>query len=253
MSTKKLLLFGGLGMLAVALFFAGAAWQARHPSTAVNTSATDARGGAGTVATATVGVSPRTTNRGQEPAEEAKSAPDAGAAAVPGQDGLVIINGRPLSESQIQQLRTTYGSVAPPGRYWYDSRSGMWGLEGHEAAGLVRPGHDFGPLSPQASRGNTGVFINGREINMAEAAFYQRLAGRVYQGRWWLDGQGNVGLEGNPVPLGNIVAAIQQSQKNAQKGGFWNQSVSGMVGESEGNCSIVTTDTGSWETPGCSQ
>jgi hypothetical protein len=126
----------------------------------------------------------------------------------------VFVNGRELTRAQVAQLLLTYGSVAPPGYYWYDSRSGLWGLEGREPLGFLMPGHNFGPLSTDASRGDTGVYINGRQINMVEAAYLQRVLGAVYPGRWWLDGRtGYFGLEGNPVPVGNMLAAIRSSQR----------------------------------------
>jgi hypothetical protein len=131
----------------------------------------------------------------------------------------VFVNGRELTRGQIAQLLMTYGSVAPPGHYWYDSRSGLWGLEGREALGFMMPGHNFGPLLPDASGGNTGVYINGRQINIAEAAYLQRVLGAVYQGHWWLDGRtGNFGLEGNPLPVGNMLAAIRASQRGRSSG-----------------------------------
>src|SRR4051812_46428760 len=83
----------------------------------------------------------------------------------------VFVNEREVAPAQIDALVKTYGGAPPKGRYWYDARSGLYGYSGFEAAGYIRPGHDFGTLSPRASNGNTGVFINGREINLTEAAF----------------------------------------------------------------------------------
>ena len=125
---------------------------------------------------------------------------------------VVVINGNQLSTTQLQELAANYGVAPPPGRYWYDSQSGLWGFEGREASGFIRPGHDLGELSPQASHGNTGIFINGRQINMAEAFFCQRIFGAAIPGRYWLNGANcNIGMEGSPLPLGNLTLAIQQS------------------------------------------
>jgi hypothetical protein len=146
-------------------------------------------------------------------------------------------------------LAATYHYAPPRGRYWYDPMSGAWGAEGHETVGFILPGYDFGPLAADASAGNTGVFINGREINMVEAASLQRTFGAVYQGHWWLDGcTGNYGLEGNPMPMGNIIAALR-AQNSARNGdNFWSSATA--RGNSSGGCSYVSVD-GATATSGC--
>jgi hypothetical protein len=54
---------------------------------------------------------------------------------------------------------------------------------------------------------------------MVEAAYLQRTLGAVYPGHWWLDGRtGYFGLEGNPVPVGNMLAAIRASQRGRSSG-----------------------------------
>ncbi len=155
----------------------------------------------------------------------------------------IFINGRELTPQQIQEIRMTYGFVAPPGRYWYDAKSGLWGVMGREAAGFLRPAHDFGPMPPNPSNGNTGVFINGREINTVEAMFCQQLFGAVYRGRWWLEGNtGYLGLEGNPTPVANVFLALQQAARSRQGGGgySWHSNATGAYGGSDGQCSYVS-------------
>jgi hypothetical protein len=168
----------------------------------------------------------------------------------------VFINQREITRQQLEAIKQTYGAAAPPGRYWYDPRSGLYGKWGFEAAGYIRPGHDFGPLPANASNGNTGVIINGREINMTEAMFFQRIFGAVYQGRWWLDGQtGNVGLEGNPTPIANVVAALQRSQGGGggQGGGGyrWRDNINNFSGGAENGCVWVNIPGGSYTGSGC--
>lgn len=132
----------------------------------------------------------------------------------------VFINGRALTPEKLRALQTLYGPV-PPGRYWYDSFSGLFGVWGREAAGFLHPGLDLGEVPAMASHGNTGVFINGRELNMLEWLYFQQIFGAVPQGRWWLDGKtGNVGLVGNPRPLANLGLAIQQAQQRQQGGQY---------------------------------
>jgi hypothetical protein len=75
-----------------------------------------------------------------------------------------IINGTPLTEQQKAEFRRMYGVAPLAGDFWYDARSGLWGVKGREAFGILRPGHNFGTLAQTASAGTTGVFINGRQI-----------------------------------------------------------------------------------------
>lgn len=153
----------------------------------------------------------------------------------------IFINNRELTSKQIAEIKKIYMFVAPPGRYWYDTRSGLWGLMGHEAAGFLNPGHDFGPLPSNASNGNTGVFINGRELNMAEAMYCKQVFGAVYQGHWWLDGRtGNIGVEGNPMPLANVYMILQQRGRSGGGGYSWSSKNTGAYGGSDGNCSYVS-------------
>jgi hypothetical protein len=171
-----------------------------------------------------------------------------------GQSGTgVVINEKEISAEQVNAVKQMYGAAPPPGKYWYDPRSGLYGYWGREAAGYIRPGHDFGALSSRASDGNTGVFINGREINMTEAQFFQRIFGVVYQGHFWLDGSnGNMGIEGNPTPLANLVAAMQNAQRSSGSGEYhWRDGSGGVVG-GEGNCTFAAIPGAPvYSTPGC--
>lgn len=89
------------------------------------------------------------------------------------------------------------------GSYWYDHVSGEWGVEGRGRSGKIRPGLDLGgPLMPDASKGKTGVFVNGREITSWES-IRLRWATSVPRGRYWVDHNGNFGPEGG-LAMGNI-------------------------------------------------
>ena len=165
----------------------------------------------------------------------------------------VFINQREIDMQQVAALRVVYGMAPPPGQYWYDSRSGLYGYWGYEAAGYIRPGHNFGPVSPRASRGNTGIYLNGREINITEALFFKRLFSVVYQGHFWLDGfTGNLGFEGSPVPIANVVAAMQRSQRSGGGSEYHWRDGSGAVVSSEGNCTFAAIPGAPvYSTPGC--
>lgn len=144
------------------------------------------------------------------------SAPDPMVAPV--QKTGVVINGRELTPAQVAELTHAYGTAPQPGNWWYDTRSGQFGRVGEPVSGLVRPGHDLGPLASNASRGTTPVFINGRQLPAIEVQMYAMLLGTVLPGRWWLDAQGNVGREGSPMPVANLVVAARAAGMNTMGG-----------------------------------
>lgn len=183
----------------------------------------------------------------------APQATDSANSSAPAQTSGVIINDKELSPEQIQDLVKTYGAAPPKGRYWYDPRSGLYGYWGREAAGFIRPNHNFGPVSERASNGDTGIFLNGRQINMTEALFFKQLFGVVYLGHFWLDGtNGNMGIDGNPMPLGNLVLAIKQAQQSGQNSEYHWRDGSGGVVSSEGNCTFAAIPGAPvYSTPGC--
>ena len=241
------LLLSGMGVVTLlAMSAAAALWMNR--SDAQKTAPSPVAPGPGPISTSTTPVTrPAEITAGRAPAVTSEPQPSV----------EVFVNDRKLSQPQIDDLARTYGAAPWPGRYWYDARSGLLGFWGREAAGYLRTGHNFGPLSPRASNGNTGVFLNGREINMAEALFCQQLFGAVYRGRWWLDGNtGNLGMEGNPMPLANIVLAMQQAQARTRGGGDdgiyrWRDG-SGANAVSDGKCFFMSVPGANVvSSPGC--
>ena len=137
----------------------------------------------------------------------------------------VIINGITLSQQMIQELEGFYGIRPRPGNYWYDKRSGLYGVVGYPAFGFMRAGHNFGKLARTASHGNTGVLVNGRELPQAEWAVWSQLLGYIIQpGSYWLDENGNAGYAGNPIPTENLYMAAQRNSYRGSGGGgdnFW--------------------------------
>jgi len=146
------------------------------------------------------------------------SQPDTGA-------NTVIINGITLSQEMIAELERGYGIRPRPGNYWYDKRSGLYGVVGYPAFGFMRAGHEYGELKRNASNGNTGVFVNGRELPQSEWAVWSQLLGYMIQpGKYWLDYNGNAGYEGNPIPTENLYIAAQRNSYRGSGGGgdnFW--------------------------------
>ncbi|MBI2836966.1 MAG: hypothetical protein HYX75_01515 [Acidobacteria bacterium] len=151
---------------------------------------------------------------------------------------IVRINGTVLGESQLSELTMLYGQRPASGDYWYDARSGLYGLMGQPCAGTIAAGHNFGHVPRDASRGDSGVLLNGRELPVGEWIFLSQVSGSPVQpGSYWLDAAGNAGVEGIDVPLINLFLAAQQLQAQVQgraAGGggdnFWSTSFSA------GNC-----------------
>jgi hypothetical protein len=124
-------------------------------------------------------------------------------APVAAQQRSVLINRVRLAEQDLTAIEERWATRIPDGNYWYDKFSGAWGMEGGPTAGWIPAGLELGgPLRADASRGNTGVFINGRELHALDVAGLMQIT-PVYQGRWWVDALGNFGAEGGPA-LGNL-------------------------------------------------
>ena len=169
----------------------------------------------------------------------------------------VVVNRMRLSERQLTDLERQYQVQVRDGAYWYDRVSGAWGLDGGPTAGWILPGLDLGgPLPADASNGNTGVFINGRELHVLDVAALMRFM-PVYRGRWWMDARGNFGAEGGPV-LGNLWILAQQ--RGLQAGRAWSSYSSdgnSFVGGDGNGCTYFnshdygTGSSTSWASPGC--
>ena len=129
----------------------------------------------------------------------------------------VWVNGQRLSTEDLAAVQRQTGPIQP-GRYWYDARAGLWGLEGGPTAGETAPGIQGVAMKANASGGGngrlTGVFINGREIHPADYQFLTAVFGAVYPGRYWLDASGLGGVEGGP-PAFNLRVAVAQAAARA--------------------------------------
>ena len=120
------------------------------------------------------------------------------------QQGGVVVNGAALTPQQEAQLGGQPGQIQP-GQYWYDARTGAWGMQGAGVQGFVQPGLQLGTLQADASNGHTGVFINGRQLPQTDLMQLQQAVGSpVPPGRYWCEANGHCGQEGSPQPLVRI-------------------------------------------------
>jgi hypothetical protein len=148
----------------------------------------------------------------------------------------VVINGVAISDQEL----AAYGIPIPDGAYWYDPMCGAWGYQGGQCLGFTAPGLRLGgPLRPDASNGNTGVFVNGRQLHTYDVMALQRL-GPVLPGRYWVDAHGNCGFEGGPAFANLRAAAMQAAGAGAggAGGGPWSYTSSfggTAAGDGQGN------------------
>jgi hypothetical protein len=133
----------------------------------------------------------------------------------------VVINGVRLSDDHVDTLEDMYHTHMRDGTYWYDRICGAWGVEGGPTLGFMQAGLDMGgPLRADASHGDTGVFINGRELHRLDVVGLRQL-GPVLAGRYWVDAMGNFGFEGGMM-IGNLwLLARRRLTNGAQGGGPW--------------------------------
>jgi hypothetical protein len=131
----------------------------------------------------------------------------------------VIINNVRLSDEKLGQLEQRFRLRIADGSYWYDQVSGAWGMQGGPTAGFTQPHMELGgALRADASNGNTGVFINGRELHQMDVLALRQLTPYVIPGRYWVDARGVGGYEGGPpmFDLGALARAAGGTQ-----GGAW--------------------------------
>ena len=159
----------------------------------------------------------------------------------------VYINQVKLTTSQIKELTETYGQVTP-GAYWYDSESGLYGRWYEAPLGYLLPDHQFAPLAEEASNGNTGLFINSRELPEAEVQYLELvLQAQRKGGEYWLDAQGNIGFSGNEQPFANLflaAAQLQQAyqQSTAGNGQGWSSYYTNSYGNEQNGFGYVVVD-----------
>ncbi|KAF8112996.1 hypothetical protein N665_0058s0093 [Sinapis alba] len=78
----------------------------------------------------------------------------------------VWVNGHLIPEDKVISAEKQAGPVQA-GNYWYDYRAGFWGVMGNPCLGIIPPFiEEFSrPMPDNCGAGNTGVFVNGRELH----------------------------------------------------------------------------------------
>ncbi|GAV56895.1 DUF3133 domain-containing protein [Cephalotus follicularis] len=82
---------------------------------------------------------------------------------------IVSVNGHAISDRLIKKAAKLAGPIQP-GQYWYDFRAGFWGVIGGPCLGVIPPFiEEFNYSMPEnCAGGNTGVFVNGRELHQKD-------------------------------------------------------------------------------------
>jgi hypothetical protein len=156
-------------------------------------------------------------------------------------DRRVVVNGVRLPASVLHALEAQYRVRAQKGAYWYDPACGAWGFAGGPTVGFIPAGLDLGgPLQADASGGTTLVFINGRQLPVRDVLALRQLVGPVLPGRYWLDAQGNVGVEGGPAFM-NLAALVQRRAR--PNSAFYRSGITGIgAGRSGGTSYVIGED-----------
>jgi hypothetical protein len=155
----------------------------------------------------------------------------------------VLINGTRLSDQVLDVITSTWRVRVADGDYWYDKTSGAWGLTGGPTLGFILANLNLGgQLREDASNGDTGVFINGRELHQIDVNALQQFT-PVWPGRYWVDARGMCGVEGNPTPLLNLAALANanRSVRSGGDGGYNHSGAGGGVG-GDGNGNFYFID-----------
>ncbi|KAI3422982.1 zinc_ribbon_12 domain-containing protein [Psidium guajava] len=81
----------------------------------------------------------------------------------------VTVNGHLIPDDNVKRAEKLAGPVLP-GDYWYDFQAGFWGIMNQPCLGIIPPFiEEFNhPMPANCAAGNTGIFINRRELNQRD-------------------------------------------------------------------------------------
>lgn len=106
----------------------------------------------------------------------------------------VIINNQVLSDSEIDAIEMQLGYDIQSGRYWYDSKSGLWGEQNRGASGVIAAELISTCLPEDISCSEGDTWLNGRRLPASELSYYQRHFNfPIASGKYWLDKNGRGG------------------------------------------------------------
>ncbi|MEZ5455582.1 MAG: hypothetical protein R3F04_05645 [Lysobacteraceae bacterium] len=129
----------------------------------------------------------------------------------------IFVNGQVIDPDVAAHHANASGNVVPDGRYWYDPMTGAWGWEGQGTSGFIAPGLPLGgPLREDASRGASGVYVNGRHLPDADVIALKQRGIPVQPGRWWVDAYGNGGPEGGAAQFNLHQLARRSARAQGQ-------------------------------------
>ncbi|MFY9571099.1 MAG: hypothetical protein WAV20_06870 [Blastocatellia bacterium] len=148
----------------------------------------------------------------------------------------VVINRVRLTDETVQALEQLFQGRVPDGDYWYDKVSGAWGMESGPTKGFIHPRLKIGgPLRADASKGRTGVFVNGRELHRLDVLALQTFL-QVIPGRYWVNSDGDGGYEGGPrffnlIQLARSAGVLRSGSGRSAISGMYDSGIGRVLGD----------------------
>lgn len=120
-------------------------------------------------------------------------------------------------------------------------------------AGCVPPAYQ--PQPTYVEPAHTYVYVNGQELTIDQKTQLDALVGATLPaGRYWVDAQGNAGVEGQAAQVNLYALARQREQRRGKPTTIYSRGVDGrgssFVSDGHG-CAIASTPDMTIATPGC--
>ncbi|XP_047324441.1 uncharacterized protein LOC124927971 [Impatiens glandulifera] len=130
----------------------------------------------------------------------------------------VTINGNDVPDHLVKEAEKRAGPIKP-GNYWYDFSAGFWGVMGGPCLGIIPPFIEElnYPMDGNCAGGETGVFVNGRELHPKD---FDRLCSRGLpkdtNRSYDIEFSGKVfdGISGEQLKgLGRLAPSVEKSKR----------------------------------------